>query len=387
MNQASKFADWRQVDHPADMASDTAVPYSLLEQVVEQGGLGFSEIDPGSGKLVSANSRFCQMIGFTLDELLGGELTFRELTHPDDLERCTAKLQLLLAGEVDSCSIEKRYIQKNGAILNARATGMLLRHRGGRPSSTIGVIVAPADAESWNTIPPPLERPDHASFWSWDLRSNLGYCSSGLKTLLGLAPDAPSPSSEQLVARIHPDDRSRVVQDADRVSRGAFVTSEHRIVQPSGEIRWVSQSAKPVYDDREQVIGMLAVCLDITDERRAHSRSPAAETVGIVKRHVELNWDQPLNVDALARVANVNVRTLFKHCKQALGFTPNDYVKRVRLNHARALLELADGSTTVLGTALRCCFQNPGHFARDYRLAFGERPSETLERARKQSRH
>jgi PAS domain S-box-containing protein len=363
------------------------VPYSLLEQVVEQGGLGFSEIDPGSGKLVFANPRFCQMIGFTLAELLDGELTFRELTHPDDLARCTAKLELLLAGEVDSCSIEKRYIQKNGAILNARATGLLLHHRSDRPGSTIGVIVAPADAESWNAIPPPSERPEHASFWTRDLRSNAGYCSSGLKTLLGLSPDDPSPSFEAFVARTHPDDRSRVIQEADRVARGAFVTSEHRIVQPNGEIRWVSQSAKPVYDDRGLVIGILAVCLDITDERQAHTRSPAAETVRLVKRHVELHWDQPLNVDALAEAASVNIRTLFKHCKQALGFTPNEYVKRVRLNRARALLEQADGSTTVLGTALKCCFQNPGHFARDYRLAFGERPSETLERARKPSAH
>jgi PAS domain S-box-containing protein len=386
MNQTGKFASWRQVDHPTG-ATSAAVPYSLLEQVVEQGGLGFSEIDPESGKLVFANPRFCQMVGFTLDELLHGELTFRELTHPDDLERCTAKLQLLLNGEVDSCSIEKRYIQKNGVVLNARATGLLLRHHSDRPGSTIGVIVAPADAASWNAIPPLLERPDHASFWTRDLKNQVGYCSSGLKTLLGLSPDAPTPSFEAFVARTHPDDQSRVIEEANRVARGAFLTSELRIVQPSGEIRWVSQSAKPLYDDRGQVVGMLAVCLDITDERQAHTRSPSADTVRIIKRHVELHWDQPLNVDALAKAASVNVRTLFKHCKQALGFTPNEYVKRVRLTHARALLEIADSSTTVLGTALRCCFQNPGHFARDYRLAFGERPSETLERARKKTSH
>jgi PAS domain S-box-containing protein len=386
MNQTSKVSDRRHADQSAGATSSGAVPYSLLEQAVEQGGLGFSEIDPESWKVVFANSKFCQMIGFTLDELLDGAVTFRDLTHPDDLERYTAKLQLLLAGEVDCYTIEKRYVRKNGAILKARATGMLLRHRSDWPTSTIGVIIAPADAESWNAMPLP-ERPDHASFWTRDLRNSAGYCSSGLKILLGLAPDAPTPSFEALIDRTHPDDRTRVIENTNRVARGAFVTSEHRIVQPSGEIRWVSQSAKPVYDDQGQVIGMLAVCLDITDERRSPNRSPSADTVRIVKRHVELHWDRPLNIDALAEAANVNVRTLFKHCKVALGFTPNEYIKRVRLNRARALLEIGDETTTVLGTALRCCFHNPGHFARDYRLAFGERPSDTLERARKQSRH
>jgi PAS domain S-box-containing protein len=385
MNQTAKFDDSRFFGQPPNAASRAAVPYSLLEQVVEQGGLGFSEIDPRSGKLVFANSRFCQMIGFTLAELLDGEVTFRQLTHPDDLERCTAKLQLLLAGEVDSCTIEKRYIQKNGSILNARATGMVLRHRNDQPTSTIGVIVVPADAESWNAVPR-LERADHASFWTRGLRNEIGYCSSGLKTLLGLSPDAPTPSIDAFIARTHPDDRSRVIEDANRVARGAVVTSEYRIVQPTGEIRWVSQSAKPVFDESGRVIGMLGVCLDITDER-AHARRPSANTAQIVKRYVDLHWDRPLNVAALAEAASVNIRTLFKHCKLDLGFTPNDYIKRVRLNRARAMLEIADGSTTVLGTALKCCFHNPGHFARDYRLAFGERPSDTLERGRKQCRH
>jgi len=34
----------------------------------------------------------------------------------------------------------------------------------------------------------------------------------------------------------------------------------------------------------------------------------------------------------------------------------------------------------VIQVALKCGFQNPGHFARDFRLAFGELPSETLKR-------
>jgi transcriptional regulator GlxA family with amidase domain len=104
--------------------------------------------------------------------------------------------------------------------------------------------------------------------------------------------------------------------------------------------------------------------------------------VRAVKQHIDLHWYQPLNVTDLAKAAGVNARTLFKHFNQDCGFTPQEYLKRVRLNHARAQLQMADKSTTVLGIALKCCFQNQGHFARDYRLAFGERPSDTLARAR-----
>ena len=54
----------------------------------------------------------------------------------------------------------------------------------------------------------------------------------------------------------------------------------------------------------------------------------------------------------------------------------------VRLNRAREMLEQPTKNASVIQIALKCGFQNPSHFARDYRLAFGELPSETLKRGR-----
>jgi AraC-like DNA-binding protein len=168
-----------------------------------------------------------------------------------------------------------------------------------------------------------------------------------------------------------------------RARIGTFQSSEFRIVRPSGELRWISQSVKPIFDASSQVIGLAAACMDFTEANRGPDTSPAASTVETVKQFVELNWNQPLSVTDLARAADVNARTLFKRFKQASGFTPQEYIKRVRLHYAREMLQRADRSTTVLGIALKCSFQNQGHFAPDYRLAFGELPSDTLERARR----
>ena len=54
------------------------------------------------------------------------------------------------------------------------------------------------------------------------------------------------------------------------------------------------------------------------------------------------------------------------------------FVKSVRLGHARRMLQEPDRTTSVVSVAFACGFLNPGHFARDYRLAFGELPSMTL---------
>jgi len=348
------------------------------------GQLGFARVDVASGTFLAANSLFGAMIGYSVDELVGSRVPFRQLTHPDDLERCTAELLRLLAGEVESFTVEKRCIRKDRSVLPVRVTATALERAADHGAVlTVGIIIATA-ASGFAGVPPRNSGdPQGASFWMHDFPSQTGACSDEFKVLLGRPVDGPVPSFRECMAQVHPEDRMRVLADVRRVTKGLFHSSEFRVLRPNGELRWVCQTVTPRVDAAGNVIGVVAGCLDITDAKHFARQTPSANTVRAVKQHVDLHWDQPLNVTDLAEAAGVNVRTLFKHFKQDCGFTPQEYIKRVRLNHARALLQMADRSTTVLGVALKCCFQNQGHFARDYRLAFGERPSETLERARR----
>jgi len=100
-----------------------------------------------------------------------------------------------------------------------------------------------------------------------------------------------------------------------------------------------------------------------------------------VEEYIESNWDKPLDIEQLSAVAQVSMRTLFRQFKKDRGHSPAEFVRRVRLDRARNLLETGVQGTSVTQVALRCGFQNTGHFAREFRLAFGELPSETLRRA------
>ena len=113
---------------------------------------------------------------------------------------------------------------------------------------------------------------------------------------------------------------------------------------------------------------------------------PAARSVvKTVEEYIEANWDKPIDVVAMAAVARVSARSLFRQFKKDRGYSPADFAKRIRLDHARELLEQSNWAS-VTQIALKCGFQNPGHFARDFRLAFGELPSETLKRSATRSR-
>jgi len=65
--------------------------------------------------LLDANDAFCDMLGYSFNEL--SQMTWPELTHPDDLEPDLAQFRRLLAGEISNYSLEKRFIRSDSKIV------------------------------------------------------------------------------------------------------------------------------------------------------------------------------------------------------------------------------------------------------------------------------
>jgi len=80
-------------------------------------------------------------------------------------------------------------------------------------------------------------------------------------------------------------------------------------------------------------------------------------------------------------LADVSARTLFRQFKKDRGYSPLEFAKRIRLDRAKELLEQGDETKSVLQIAYKCGFQSASHFARDFRLAFGELPSDVFKRS------
>jgi rsbT co-antagonist protein RsbR len=75
----------------------------------------------------------------------------------------------------------------------------------------------------------------------------------------------------QFWAQVHPDDQAWVQQRADAAIFGTapFYEAEHRIMQPSGTVRWVYQRAEVFRDAQGAPLRMVGVVHDITDRRLA----------------------------------------------------------------------------------------------------------------------
>jgi len=70
-----------------------------------------------TGKFVDVNESFCKLFGYSRGELLG--MSVRDLTPPEYMKETLEKLGRLMEGEIESFQIEKKYLAKDGGIVQA----------------------------------------------------------------------------------------------------------------------------------------------------------------------------------------------------------------------------------------------------------------------------
>jgi PAS domain S-box-containing protein len=104
--------------------------------------------------------------------------------------------------------------------------------------------------------------------WNWNIQTGKISWSDNLEALFGLKTGEFDGSFEMFVARLHPDDRDRVLAAIDHaVTTGENYDIEFRVVYPNGTIRWALSQGKVFYDQHGQPMQMAGVDLDITDRK------------------------------------------------------------------------------------------------------------------------
>jgi PAS domain S-box-containing protein len=90
------------------------------------------------GRWLRVNRRLAEVVGYEPDELL--QTTFQDITHPDDLEGDLAQVRRLLAGELQTYTLEKRYLRRDGSAVWVNLTASLVRDASGEPAYFIAAV-------------------------------------------------------------------------------------------------------------------------------------------------------------------------------------------------------------------------------------------------------
>jgi PAS domain S-box-containing protein len=104
---------------------------------IEEAPIGMALVGT-DGRFLRVNRALCEIVGYTADELAG--LTFQAITHPDDLDIDLALAGQLERGEIPRYKLGKRYIRKDGTIVDVMLSGSALRGPDGKPIHYIAQI-------------------------------------------------------------------------------------------------------------------------------------------------------------------------------------------------------------------------------------------------------
>ena len=108
-----------------------------FRRVFEDGPLGFAFVGKDH-RILKVNAALCQLLGYSEAELL--QLSFPEITHPDDRRADLESAERLFRREIPFYRMRKRYVKKNGEIVWASLNATIIRDQESEPIFGLGVV-------------------------------------------------------------------------------------------------------------------------------------------------------------------------------------------------------------------------------------------------------
>ncbi|HYH22551.1 MAG TPA: PAS domain S-box protein [Azospirillum sp.] len=270
-------------DATASRAADEPLrrdePFRLL---FEQAGMGMKRMAP-DGRLLDANAKLCAILGYELEDLL--RLNAADITHPDDLPAELERVRRLLAGEIDSYAVEKRYVTRSGKPVWVRVTSSLARPADSADVYRISMvedISARKDAErrleeSHALLDRILETVAEPIYVK-DGDGRFLMLNSATARAFGRDRDA---MIGKRTADVMPPDFAAKIEAVDRavMTDGEEVVTEESLPDPtSRDGSKVNLTSKaPLRNAAGEVVGVVGVSRDITDRKAAEDAMRAAK--------------------------------------------------------------------------------------------------------------
>ncbi len=100
--------------------------------------VGMAATSINKGTLLEVNDALCRMLGYSAAELM--QMTWTEITHPEDVEKCATAVEQILRGKVTNFELNKRYISKDGNTIHAHIAGRGVPGETGTLSYLVNII-------------------------------------------------------------------------------------------------------------------------------------------------------------------------------------------------------------------------------------------------------
>ncbi len=251
----------------------------------EHAPIGMALVSP-DGRWLQVNRSLCEIVGYSEQELL--TMKFQAITHPDDLETDLGSRHQMLAGEIRSYQLEKRYFHKCGQIVWILLSVSLVRDARGQPQYFVTQIqditerkraleALRESEERWQLA----LRGNNDGIWDWNVKTNEVFFSARWKEMLGYEDHEISNHLDEWAKRVHPDDLelvTQIIQD-HFAKKTPFYISEHRVQCKDGTYKWILDRGQALWDEADNAVRMAGSHTDMTERRQAEEALREQEAI------------------------------------------------------------------------------------------------------------
>jgi len=282
------MTDLSRIAQATEDAERSRTEQSLLEdqehfrRYFDLGLIGMAMTSPTRG-ILEVNDEICRILGYERSELL--QKKWSEITHPDDLAADSEQFNRVMTGEIDGYTIDKRWVRKDGQIIDSIMSAKCARRSDGAVDYFVGLVQdtterkrAEAALRRSEAYLAEGQRLSHTVSLAWNVTTEEVYWSVELFRIYGLDPEETEPGYPEVLNYIHADDRARVQKTFEHAVREEKEYElAYRIVRSDGTIRYVNNLAHPVFDEAGTLIEYVGTTIDTTERIRAEEKLRRSE--------------------------------------------------------------------------------------------------------------
>jgi diguanylate cyclase (GGDEF)-like protein/PAS domain S-box-containing protein len=318
----------------------------MLRLAMDNAPIGMT-LTTQDGRWLRINRALCRLVGRTEEEMRG--LTFRDITHPDDVDNDIEQLRRLISGETASCQFDKRYLKPDGSCVWGRLSGAVARQKDGE----IAYVVVQVEDVTEERLAAHELAAQEVRFRlladgaddvvSARIRTvperRVEYISRGVSAITGWTPSDFYADPGLLARVVHPDDAAALhAMFADPTQlRGGPRTL--RFIRDDGTVMWVQIRGEPIHDADGNVVGAEILTWDVT------ARHQAEKALAASGRRFRALVEHAADAVVIQDAGGV-IRYVSPAVSGFLGDSPENLVG------SACALRLADDQRAVLGDAI-----------------------------------
>ncbi|MBD3239598.1 MAG: PAS domain S-box protein [Chitinivibrionales bacterium] len=279
---------WRDITAMKQAEQQLRASGEKFRAIFEQAAVGMARVSFSDARWIDVNTAFTEMLGYSAEEFKA--TPWPRITHPDDLDLDLVPFRQMAAGELDSYTVEKRFIHKQGHHVWARLTLSLVRDEHGRPDYEVAII---EDISERKRAEEELRRSETTlnavidtlpvGIVIADAQGRVTRDNAATRDIWGVPPETMSWEEYSEWVAWWPDTGERIKAEEWAMSRALREGAEIRgeLVQNrkfgSDERRYFLNNAAPLRDPNGRIVGGVVALQDVTELRAAEEELRRSE--------------------------------------------------------------------------------------------------------------